>query len=887
VSTILGNLKVLFRSLFRLEPGQEDIGAVFRFKYGLFKELLTSNTQLLDIITDLEEKLQGHQLFGMSYVRSNATRAVFHAFRMVKSLDVLSGHRYPMLYPVLEDIHQKIKKELEQKKEITAPALVLPYSEITREMSDWVGGKNAHLGEVQNRLHLPIPRGFAITTAAYEAFLAHNDLVEEINKRKLAIDNNDVDTIREASAEIQEMINAAKMPPALEEAILSAYGQLAESLGHGEALPRVSLRSSAIGEDSELSFAGQYLTALNVTSDDLLATYQAVLASLYTPRAISYRLVKGIRDEDIAMSVACLQMIDSKASGVMYSRHPVLIMEDNIIINAVWGLGPYVVEGILTPDTYTVAKDADFTLVSAKITPKPVQLVNSPAGGVEEIPVAPESQDRGCLTPEQIKTLASYAVKLEEHYGVPQDIEWALDWDDRLYVLQARPLQLKSSEEEGMAAIPQLPGYPLLVEGGAVACSGVGVGMAYHVRDIEDLKDFPEGAILVARHSSPKFVMVMNRAQGIVADHGSVSGHMAALTREFAVPTILGVEGASEAIPPGVEITVDAYSGRVYRGRVPELLELQRPRETHMTGTPVYQTLRKIADQIIPLHLLDPQAPTFRPENCHSLHDISRFVHEHSYRVMFQVSDLISYEKGGAVKLAAPIPLDLYIVDLGEGLVDRAPKARKVAPENIASAPFKALLQGLLHEDLRAMEPRPIHVSGLLSVMREQMLASSPGDRFGDRSYAVLSAKYLNFSSRVGYHYSILDSYCGDNINNNYITFSFKGGAADDVRRNRRVRAIAKVLEQEDFTVDVKGDQVSARLLKYPKPVIEEKLEMVGKLLLFTRQMDMLMDSEYSVDAVVNNFRAGNFRYDQGLVEELQRGVPAGAPNSSIKNEDL
>jgi pyruvate,water dikinase len=116
-----------------------------------------------------------------------------------------------------------------------------------------------------------------------------------------------------------------------------------------------------------------------------------------------------------------------------------------------------------------------------------------------------------------------------------------------------------------------------------------------------------------------------------------------------------------------------------------------------------------------------------------------------------------------------------------------------------------------------------------------------------------------------------LDSYCGDNINNNYITFSFKGGAADDVRRNRRVRAIAKVLEQMDFAVDVKGDQVSARLLKYPRPVIEEKLDIIGRLLLFTRQMDMLMESEYSVDAVVKNFLAGNYRYDQGLLEELQR----------------
>jgi len=241
---------------------------------------------------------------------------------------------------------------------------------------------------------------------------------------------------------------------------------------------------------------------------------------------------------------------------------------------------------------------------------------------------------------------------------------------------------------------------------------------------------------------------------------------------------------------------------------------------------------------------------------------------------MFQVSDLISYQKGGAVKFEAPIPLDLYIVDLGGGLTGRAPRARRVTVENIVSAPFRALLKGVLKEELREQGPRPIQISGLLSVMREQMLAP-PGERFGDRSYAIISEKYLNFSSRVGYHYSILDSYCGDNINNNYITFSFKGGAADDVRRNRRVRAISKVLEQADFTVQVKGDQVNARLLKYPRPLIEEKLEMIGTLLQFTRQMDMLMQSEYSVDAVVRNFLAGNYRLDQALVEDLQRDLPA------------
>ncbi len=159
----------------------------------------------------------------------------------------------------------------------------------------------------------------------------------------------------------------------------------------------------------------------------------------------------------------------------------------------------------------------------------------------------------------------------------------------------------------------------------------------------------------------------------------------------------------------------------------------------------------------------------------------------------------------------------------------------------------------MLREDVRAREPRPVQLSGLLSVMREQMLAApNVEERFGERSYAIISDKYLNFSSRVGYHYSVLDAYCGATVNKNYITFSFKGGAADDVRRSRRVRAIAIVLMGLDFSVEVKGDRVDARLQKYEAPVIQDKLDLIGRLLIFTRQMDMLMTSEASVEAVAS-----------------------------------
>lgn len=870
----------LFKNLYRRwkaqrdEPSRDEIASAFRFRYTCFKDLLDSNSQLLNIITDLEGKLKGHQVFGMSYVRSQAARAAFHAFRMIKSLDVLSGHRYPAFYEVLDRINAGIKERLGERKEIPVTEWVLPYFRVTKEMVDWVGGKSAHLGEVLNQVGLPIPAGFAITTRAFEAFLAHNDLVDEINKKKMELDPQEPQTLNAVSEDIRKLITTAQVPPALKEAILSAYRQMAREVKDSEAGAgplRVSLRSSAIGEDSELSYAGQYLTILNVMAEELLPAYQEVLASLYTPRAMAYRLNKGIRDEDTAMSVACLQMVESVASGVMYSRHPFNVLEDQVIISAVWGLGPYAVEGVITPDTYRVAKDQDLTILQTRVATKKVQLVCDPEGGLRELPVAPEHWDRPCLTPGQVKILAGYTLKLEEHYQGPQDVEWALDRAGRLLVLQTRPLRLQPPPpaEAGLERIPALEGYPLLVEGGAVAFPGVGCGPVFKVLSDEDLLQFPEGAVLVAKHSSPKYVVVMPKAQAIITDSGSIFGHMASLAREFEVPTILGAKGATATLSAGLEVTVDAYAGRVYQGRVPQLLALQQTREAHMKGTPVYQTLKEVADFIVPLNLVDPKAPNFTAQSCRTLHDLDRLVHELSYTEMFQISDLVSTRGGGALRLDALIPLDLHLIDLGGGLAGVPRQARKVTVDRVTSAPLKALLKGMMHEALRSREPRPIQFSGLFSVMREQML-SPPGldERFGERSYAIISDKYLNFSSRVGYHYSVLDCYCGQTVNKNYITFSFKGGAADDVRRNRRVRAIAIALMGLDFTVEVQGDRVDARFMKYEAPIIAEKLDLIGRLLNFTRQMDMLMTSEVSVEVVAKNFLEGNYTFEPQALQD-------------------
>ncbi|WAC08232.1 MAG: PEP-utilizing enzyme [Thermodesulfobacteriota bacterium] len=859
-------LEKIFQKLkfHKSKSSRDTFSEIFRIKYEHFRELLNANAELAKIIADIEEKLQGHTIFGMSYVRSQAVQAVFYTLRMVKSLNALANNKYFLLVTVLEGLHSSIKEEIEKRKESPIVALTLPFSEVNREMVDWVGAKSANLGEMLNRLHLPISPGFAITTRAFDLFLQENNLIDEINKKKIEFGGAAPETINILSKEIQDLIISAPVPPALGEAILAAYDHMMGTFPrerHDDLVSRVALRSSAVGEDSELSFAGQYVSVLNVSRDKIIQTYKDIVAGLFAPRAISYRFSKGVRFQDIAMGVACLQMVESVASGVVYSRHPFNPLENHFIITALWGLGPYAVEGVITPDTYTVAKDNAHTILQTTVAIKPRQLVSNPDGGLKEVLVSGEKQGHPCLSPEQIKMLAEYAGRIEKHYGAPQDIEWALDKKENIFLLQTRPLRLSPGDQQKMIKnIPQQTEYSLLVENGAVAFPGVGFGKAFVLHSDENLSNFPEGGILVAKHSSPDFVIVMPKAKAIVTDTGSVTGHMASLVREFGIPTILDAKNATRTITSGLEITVDAYSGRVYQGKVPELLNLQINKEPFFKDAPVYQALKRVGDFIVPLRLFDPKAPEFSPEHCKSLHDIMRLVHEFSYAEMFQISDLVSDVKGGALKLDAPLPLDFYIIDLGEGLTGLSENTKKVTVDKIVSVPFRALLQGMLHEDLRFQGPRPIELKGFFSVMSEQMFSNpQAAERFGERTYAIISDKYLNFSSRVGYHYGILDAYCGKSINKNYITFSFKGGAADDVRRNRRARMIAFILKALDFSVEVIADRVDARLKKYESSVIEEKLDLLGRLLQFTRQMDMLMDSEASVETIAKKFLEGKY----------------------------
>ncbi|WP_243313565.1 PEP/pyruvate-binding domain-containing protein [Fundidesulfovibrio agrisoli] len=859
-SPILTNLKRLLLPLVgrKPQPLRKDQNA-FRFKYANFQELLESNSDVLRTIASLEEMLPGREVFGMSFLQSAASQAVFHCLRMLRGYENLSGEKLPALRERIEAIREELKNILASGRGVAQGPWFLDLDEIAQRSGEFVGGKCANLAETRNSAGMPVPDGFCVTTAAFRAFLEHSDLDSEIAKRTMGLDASDPASLQQASEDIQRLILLAPFPDGFEAQLLERHAALALRTGQGNGDFRVSLRSSAVGEDGALSFAGQYLSVLGVAPGKVAESYRYVAASLYTPRAMAYRLLKGVPDEAAAMAVVCLEMVRSRSSGVLYTRHPFEPGNSDVLINAVWGLGPYAVDGVVNPNRFSVDRES-LEIISQDVPGQEVRLECGLAGGLVESAVDQDSRSKACLSPLDVKTLARWGLQLEEHFGAPQDVEWAQDEAGRLLVLQSRPLAAGPAEGAAQARRKPLDGYTVLAEGGDAACPGAGCGPVFIVRREDDLAEFPEGGVLVADHSSPSFMVAMNKASAIVTEHGSVTGHMASLAREFNVPTVLGLRGAMSTLEPGARVTVDATNRRIYAGRVEPLLAENGVAPAPMLGTPVHDLLKRVSVLVSPLHLVDPKSPAFTPQHCATLHDVTRFLHERCYAAMFRLGDQASGEGGMAVRLDVGIGLDLHVIDLGGGLRDEVAGADRIKRDDVLSRPFMALLRGLADKDFVASGPRPVQLRGFLSVMGRQMIdgANQGAERFGEKSYAIVSDKYLNFSSRVGYHYGVLDSYCGKTVAKNYITFAFKGGAAGEDRRERRARAIALILEALGFKVAVTGDRVEGRFQKYPPDIIEEKLVQIGRLLQFTRQTDMLMTSDSAVPAMVESFLRGD-----------------------------
>ena len=833
-------LAQFFRRGPKPEPqSPEELRLAFRGRYHLFKLLLNANNKALDIMAEMEEALKGSWPFGMSFVRSRCTSVSTSVFQIVKNLNDLAPGKYSALFPRFKEIQLKINPYISPPILSHDGALVKPLREVDISMADLVGSKLASLAEIGRQVDFRIPGGFAITATGYDLFVKHSDLQAEIDRRIQSTNVEQLDQLYSLSASIQQLIMTSPVPPDLEKAILEHYRLLEEEAGMAV---RVALRSSALGEDMPgTSFAGQYRSELNVSRENLLEAYKNVVASKYSLTAMTYRLNRGIRDEEVAMGVGCMQMVDAVSGGVMYSRNPLDIRDDAVVINATWGLPKSVVDGSAATDLFVVSR-GDSMAIREKIVPvKDQKFVCYPEEGVCRLEVTGEESRMASLTDDQAKELARLAVRIEAYYKRPQDIEWAVDGKGSVVILQCRPL-IQKAESEKNPNTEKGDRAKVLVRGGVTASTGVGCGPVFIARKDMDALQFPAGGVLVTEQSLPRWATLLSRAAAVVTDQGSIAGHLANVCREFGVPAIFGVDGAMTRLENGRTVTVDADGLRIYEGRVEELLvQTEKPRNL-MEGSPVFDALKGATEQIIPLHLLDPDAPTFKAERCRTFHDITRFCHEKSVQEMFQFGKEHQFPERSSKQLLCEVPMQWWVLNLDDGFREEV-EGRYVKLENIVSIPMLALWEGIAAKPWEG--PPPVDGKGLMSVMfeatRNTALVTGGRSSYGAKNYFIISKNYCSLSSRLGFHFSIVEGLVSERARENYISFQFKGGAADFERRYRRVVFVKELLEEYGFRASVRDDNLLSRIEDRDEEFMKSRLRILGFITIHTRQLDMIM----------------------------------------------
>jgi len=490
-----------------------------RFK--AFQAMLDGNNRTLEAMTEMGEKLGGDYLFDVNYIRSAYARLLAAISDSLNNFTQLTDNHYPQLVEILARIDGQVQRMLTGDGPVSNRQVVF-YPEITWDLAAEVGGKNYHLAELANTLHLRIPEAFAITTAAFTAFLRHNSLEE----RLAGLGRAD----SAALAQLRDAILAGGFPEDLTASLYTALETMRSRLGRNGTL---AVRSSAEEEDGDFSFAGQFETVLNVpcTLEAVQAAYKEVVASLFQAGATSYQRQLGYDLGKLKMAVGCVAMVEAKVSGVIYTAAAGKD-RSKMAISAAWGLGKGVVDGLTDADLYTVTKGDKLRLVERHIGGKAQMVVNCGAIGIETRETPAELRDLACLSEAKVLELARQALTIEEHFKTPQDIEWAMDKAGRYYLLQARALRMDDPAAEGALRNqePAPTDYPVLLRNqGVVVQRGAAAGKVFILHHIDELEKIPQGSVLVASHDSPHFVQAIPFLHAIITDVGVPTSQAAPL----------------------------------------------------------------------------------------------------------------------------------------------------------------------------------------------------------------------------------------------------------------------------------------------------------------------------------------------------------------------
>ncbi len=488
------------------------------------------------------------------------------------------------------------------KKRQKAKQLVLWFDEIDSRDVALVGGKNASLGEMYNELSskgVAIPYGFAVTAHAYDVFVEKTGIRDRIRELLDGLDTRNVEDLARRGREIRQLFLKAEFPSEIREAIIEAYSKLSEHYNTNDV--DVAVRSSATAEDlPDASFAGQQETYLNVVgADELLDACRKCFASLFTDRAISYRVDKGFDHFKVKLSVGIQKMVrsDLACSGVMFTLDTETGFRNVILINGSYGLGEYVVQGKVIPDQFYVFKptleDGYRPIISRKLGDKRVKLVYDGKHGTREEQVSEDERKRFCLSDDEILMLAKWGMIIERHYSEklgrdqPMDIEWAKDGKTgRLFIVQARPETVHSSRRTNVVEYYHLDETGKVIVEGLAVGSKIATGKVRIIEDVGKMSEFQEGEILVTDMTDPDWEPIMKIASAIITNRGGRTSHAAIVARELGIPAVVGTKDATKMLSTGQDVTVSCAEGeigKVYEGKLE--YEVRRVDIKHVPNT--------------------------------------------------------------------------------------------------------------------------------------------------------------------------------------------------------------------------------------------------------------------------------------------------------------
>jgi pyruvate,water dikinase len=821
-------------------------------KFALFRVIGATNDVFLQKLAAIQERLNNPTLPQARIVASEMTALSACVRTMVESLVAMHEERYEGLLPNYEALHQEISRQISKPNPSDAGPMIVWPTDALALHPKIVGPKAAKLAEVLLHTGLKVPPFFSISAYAYRLFMEATGIQDVVNRMFESFNPGEPRSIRDFSEAICRALAAAPFPSALESELMAGYRRLVTS--HPD-VTGVAVRSSAVVEDAESSFAGQFESILNVPESELARAYKEVVASKYRYDALKYAASRGYHDDDVAMPVLIMAMVQPSASGVAYSRCP--DRPDRAMVTAVPGLAHAADSGRVIPDTYFVSLK-EHPQVEVLAGKWDYSLRCATGGGLVECREVVSSTREPVLLEDAARNIAQAAGALEHHFGCPQDVEWAMAGTEVPIVIQARPLSFVSSPEASRPEIPAVEGYRILMRG-MRASGGVASGEVFHLLDLQEIGTVPEGVILCVPTTSPRLAEAMGSVRGIIAAAGSPTGHMATLAREFGIPCIVSAENVSLALPLGEIVTLDAYAGIVYEGEVSELLLPQSRVSVQIrSSSAVREDLHRLLEKVAPLTLTEPDAQTFCPNNCRTLHDFTRYVHQKSMMEMFDMEEFSPQEKRVAHRLKWRAPMEMLLLDLGGGIEEGA--AREIPPDKIKSTALLALLEGMTDPRLRWAGPVGFDLKGFMSVV---VRSAADDQRYGEPSYCICAQDYVHFASRLAYHFATVDALSGRSVNENYARFLFFGGAAVAERREWRAHLLAIVLGGNGFAVKQEGDRVEAVLAKRHSEQIEEALVMLGRLMVASRHLDMVIESRAAAQELAQAFLSGDYAFER------------------------